>query len=78
MSARLRQRRILIYMKRPTCTFPNYPYRILDDNEVIKAGDQFNYWYPTRPHIDYWVRITGQDVPADGMDRNEWIFIRPL
>ncbi len=64
----------------PTCTFPNYPYRILAGNESIQSGDKANFRNPSHRAVDYWhtINLVADWEQVRNMQHQNWIFIRPL
>lgn len=65
-------------MKKPTCTFPSYPFRRVTPNEDVKVGDLFNYRNPPFPHADYWTEIRNS-FDWNGINKKErkgWVIIR--
>lgn len=73
-------------MKKYTCTFPKFKYKILKIGDITRKGDLFNYSRPVKNNnkninFDYWSRCTGgdriQNEPG-GFQNKGWVVIRPL
>lgn len=71
---------IIYYMKKPTCTFPDYKFRRVTRNEDVNLGDKFNYRNPIIPSADSWDTIerTGDWNDDRTSYRKGFIIIRPL
>jgi hypothetical protein len=41
-------------MKKLTCTFPLFQYKILSKKDKVEKGDFYNYRNPIIPALDYW------------------------
>lgn len=62
-------------MKKPTCTFPAFKYKILSKKDKVEKGDLYNYRNPILKSFDYWSDISTPDnFPGKG--RKGWIIIR--
>jgi len=67
-------------MKKSTCIFPKFPYRILRGRDTLKKGDLFNERYPSDSSIDYWEPISisiGLKVKKFN-SKFKYILIRPF
>ena len=62
-------------MKKPTCTFPTFQYKILGKKDKLKAGDLFNHRNPMSKNIDIWDRVNNPEG-CEKDNRKPWVFIR--